>query len=311
MLHLALLFATLDPAAQPRAPLPPRPERLTYVVHAYANFSPDDSTIVFQSNASGNWDLYAMRADGGGLRRLTDDPAADITPVFSPDGARILFVSERNGNRDVFVCNADGTGARALTGDPGHDLHPVWTDGGRRIMFSSNRGNPDADDYDIYEMAADGTDVRRMTSGPDVDTYSSRSPDGRKVVTRRVIDGQNNEVFVMEADGSHAVNLTHDPERYDGWPVWSPDGTRIAFSSGKPDAGDNRINVMNADGSGRFELTGREPGGTWCYDTQPTWSHDGTRIVFTRYRPGEREAAELCVVPVPGAGKDLGAGAGR
>jgi Tol biopolymer transport system component len=292
---LALTLAAFN-AFQPAAPAQPR--RLTYVVHAYANFAPGDDSIVFQSNASGNWDLYTMRASGEGIVRITDDPAADITPVYSRDGARIVFVSERRGNRDVMVCNADGSDPRFLTDDPGHDIHPVWSAEGARIMFSSNRGNDDPADYDIYEMASDGTDLRRITSGPEVDTYSSRSPDGRKIVTRRVIGG-NNEVFVLDADGSNPVNLTSDAERYDGWPVWSPDGAWIAFASGRMGAGDHRVNVVRPDGTGRAEATGPEPGSTWCYDTQPAWSHDGRRIVFTRYANGPRESAELCIVPAP------------
>ena len=240
---LAVFFATIggthasasaptQPSTQPVAADLPLPTRLTYVVHAYANFSPDDQTVVFQSNATGNWDLYTMRPDGTGVRQIITDRAADITPVFSPDGQRIAFVSERDGNREVYVCTCDGSNAIRLTNDPGHDIHPVWSADGRRILFSSNRGNASPEDYDIYEMNADGTEVKRVTSGPDVDTYASWSPDGRRIVARRVIDGTNNEVFVMNADGSGAVNLTNDPSRYDGWPVWSPDGRRIAFASG-------------------------------------------------------------------------------
>jgi TolB protein len=170
-------------------------------------------------------------------------------------------------------------------------------------MFSSNRGNANADDYDIYVMDSDGGNVRRLTSGPDIDTYASWSPDGKRIIARRVIEeGRNNEVFAMDADGTNAVNLTNDPERYDGWPVWSPKGTRIAFSSGHPNGGDNFIYLMRPDGSGRTRVSGLRAGSKFCYDTQPAWSHDGKRLAFTRYAPGARETSEIVLIDVP---KDL------
>ena len=278
-----------------------QPTRLTYVVHAYANFAPGDATIVYQSNATGNWELYSMRADGTGVKQLTSNPAADITPVYAPDGKRIAFVSERDGNREVYVCDADGANAQRLTNDAAHDIHPVWSADGKRILFSSNRGKQNAEDYDIYEMSADGTDVKRLTSGPEVDTYSSWSPDGTRIVTRRVIDGGNNEVFVMNADGTDARNLTNDPTRYDGWPVWSPDGKRIAFASGQPGRENHAIFLINPDGTNKRQLTHPLPGwNNFMYNTQPAFSHDGKRLVYTMYRPTPgREDADLVVIELP------------
>ncbi len=296
-----------DAEAQTTAPASPAAmpqmrnwQRLTFIVNAYANFSPDNRTIVYQSNAAGNWDLYLMDADGNNARRLVDHSAADITPVFSPDGSRIAFVSERDGNREVYVVNADGSTIARITRDPGHDIHPVWSPDSSRLMFSSNRGNANDADYDIYIMNADGTNLKQITDGPEIDTYSSWSPDETMIVTRRVIDeGRNNEVFVMNADGSNQRNLTNNPSHYDGWPVWSPDGKRIAFASGDLSQQGHFIYLINPDGTGLTQITAPPAGSSYCYNTQPSFSHDGKRLAYTMYRPGPRENAEICVIDIP------------
>ena len=299
-LPLLSAISAAAPAFQPPPQPVPHTRRLTSTVNAYGSFSPDDKTIVFQSNATGRWQLYTIRADGDGLKPFLTSPGNDITPAYSPDGSKVLFVSERDGNREVYLCNADGSAQKNLTTNAAMDIHPSWSADGKRILFSSNRGNTDPDDYDIYQMNADGSEVRQITRGTDIDTYASWSPDGARIVTRRVIDNhRNNEVFVMAADGSHPVNLTNAPDHYDGWPVWSPDGKRICFAGGGPDNGNHYLFLINPDGSGKQQISFPWIG-DHCYDTQPAFSHDGKLIVFTRYRPPSVfESAELVILQIP------------
>lgn len=277
--------------------------RLTFVTLAYPCFSPDGRTVVFQGNLSGDYDLYTFETGLPlpALKPLVQNPKDDITPVFSPDGAHVLFVSERDGNREVYVCKSDGSTPRNLTHTAANEVHPVWSSDGGHILFSSNRGNSE-DDFDLYVMDVDGNNVRRMTGGPDVDTYASWSPDGKQIVTRRVVEG-NSEVFLLDAEGKNPKNLTNSPN-YDGWPVWSPDGKWIAFSSGPvadPAGADAKVHVyvMRPDGTGKRVLTDPPAGSSWIYDTQPSFSRDGKRVAFTRYRPGVYESSDICIVDMP------------
>jgi TolB protein len=278
----------------------PMPRRVSHVVHAYPVFTPSGDRIVYQSNATGDWNIYSSALDGSDVRQITSHPAADITPVCSPDGNRLAFVSEREGSRDVFVSALDGANPRRLTDDDASDIHPFWSSDGQRLLFSSNRGNADPNDFDIYKMDADGGEVERITSGPQIDTYASWSPDGQKIVTRRVVDGDN-EICLLNADGTGAVNLTNNPATYDGWPVWSPDGKRIAFASGVPNGGTHYIFSMAKDGSDKRQLSAPFPWLDWNYDTQPSYSFDGKWIAFTKYRPGMMEVSDIYIIETPAA----------
>jgi len=126
-------------------------------------WSPDGATIAFNSKRDGNWEIYAMSADGSAQRNLSDNPADDEDPAWSPDGKRILFVSDRDGAADLYVMNADGTAVRRLTHVSGGKSNPVWSPDSRKIAFI-NRG-----DRGVYLMNADGSQMRKLLAGADRD----------------------------------------------------------------------------------------------------------------------------------------------
>lgn len=102
------------------------------------------------------------------------------------------------------------------------------------------------------------------------------------------------EVYVMNADGTGVTQLTNNSAT-DFDPAWSPDGTKIAFSSSRDGNSGRQIYVMNADGTGQTRLTN-------TFDTNPAWSPDGTKIVFTSYRDGQPNA-EIYAMNADGSGQ--------
>jgi TolB protein len=124
-------------------------------------WSPDGATIAFNTTRDGNWEIYAMSADGAVQRNLSDDPADDEFPAWSPDGKHILFVSDRDGQEEVYVMNANGTAIRMLTHGSSGKSNPVWSPDGRKIAFING------DDRSIYLMNADGSRMRRILAGVD------------------------------------------------------------------------------------------------------------------------------------------------
>src|SRR5947199_215686 len=131
-----------------------------------------------------------------------------------------------------------------------------------RIAFVSDRRLGQSD---IWLMNTDGS-LQLVTDHLAQDDWRSWSPDGTHL-------DSNDATYVMNADGTHAVNVTHRPAADDG-PAWSPDGTKIAFYSDR-DGSDFAIYVMNANGSGVVRLTS-----TTVHHELPAWSPDGQYIAF-------------------------------
>lgn len=260
------------------------------VSDAYPHVS-RNGMIVFQSNRVGGSKLFTAMLDGAQLRQLTTGPGADVTPVWSPNGAQVVFASDRDGNEDVWIVNADGTGLRNLTRHPASDSHPSWSPDGQKILFCSTRG--DGENDDIYVMSVNGSEAQRLTdNGLIWDTFPTFSPDGRKILFRRLLRQRtnegtlaNSEIMVMNADGTGTVNLSKHPW-FDGWPSWSPDGQRIAFSSNRSDP--YQIYVMNADGSGLMQVVDSP-----YTDVRPQWLPHGRGLIFNREHNGHIEMLQV------------------
>lgn len=141
-------------------------------------WSPDGSTIAFTAfefrEATVDFALYLVGADGSGLRKLADQ-ASDA--AWSPDGSTIAFVSyaDRHGERcgsdecfpagEVHLMDSAGGSRRRLTNDPSDDGAPSWSPDGRRIAFTSDRFYPKGESSELWTMRADGGCQARITAG--------------------------------------------------------------------------------------------------------------------------------------------------
>ena len=256
--------------------------------------------ILYVAERGENLVICHMNPDGSDQTDLTDSAGAAMWPVWSSDGTKIAFMSRIGTNLDISVIDADGSGEQRLTYDPAWDMFPVWSPDGNSIVFQTNRdGN-----NEIYVMDADGTGQTNLTRYSKLDGWPSWSPDGTRIlyysmqsVTLHIeeiepkLAMENLEVVVMDADGTDVVNLSRNSAT-DQLPVWSPDGTKIAFQSDRDGVGE--VFVMNSDGTNQTNITNNPAGDGW-----PCWSPDGTKIAFISSRDGDME---IYVVNPDGSG---------
>ena len=250
-------------------------------------YSPDGTRIVFASTREDSRsEIYVGNADGDlngpDVRRLTFTPGGHRQPSFSPDGREIVFHSGRAAefpapigtvpDVEIYKISAtEGEGGpvgspqrrepQRLTTTRGQDAIPTWSQDGR-IVFQTLREallGDNSQNLEIYTMNPDGSDQRNISTNP----------------------GSANDPATPQNENSNGL---------DAFPHTSPDGTEIAFGSTRdrtvPGNQNFEIYKMNRDGTNQRRLTLNASGDTPApqpfidYDHVPSWSPDGTRIIF-------------------------------
>lgn len=248
------------------------------VENAYPRWSKDGTKVLYQSNKTGKWQIYIMDKEGKNQKRVTNDKYNNNFPDWSPNNKQIAFVSDREGNEDIYVMNMDGSSLINLSNNPSRDIHPYFSPDGNKILFNSSRD--DDESFEIYQINVDGSGLKRLTNTKEVETCARLSPDGTKIICLRGTPGGNDEICVMNSDGTNAIDLTKS-ESNEGWPVWTPDGKKIIFSSTW--YGNFSLFSMNADGSNIERITIPKPP---YYDARASVSTDGKEILFNRQAEG-------------------------
>jgi len=188
----------------------------------------DGKRIVFNSERTGEWQLWEMNADGGALRRLRTNDAREFQSDPSPDDREIAFLSYIEGHEKLFVMTRASGVARVLV-DHGDAIlgNPHWSPDGKQITYSSN-AHIGHQIYRIDVGTAKEDRVSGLTSGGCEPRFSR---DGKKIVyvSRGHMRPTSRLVEHDLASGAETVLVDWPALNYD--PVYSPDGSEIAFAS--------------------------------------------------------------------------------
>jgi Tol biopolymer transport system component len=282
-------------------------------------WSPSGDMIAFERSRGDDREIVVVRADGAPVQTIRHQNA--VAPgksqfffpgvveqtsynsgiSWSPDGKRFVFMSNGGeGNYDLYLREPDGRVTR-ITNHKEKDGHGHWSPVQDRIAFISGRSGKG----DVYLLDLDKKSTTRLTLGESPYLYPQWSPDGKRLA---VIHGsnENHDVYILEPGpssgaGGAAARPPAPPRPLSTWhyddlrPVWSPDGTRVAFYTNYNPAGDPKtwaIAVVAADGSDPTEgkgLAARVVATEVVPDVErgPAWMPDSRRIVYVR---DERQA---------------------
>ena len=247
--------------------------------NAEAYFSFDGNKLIFQS--TNNW--------------MKDSFAATLKPA-----------EEGLGCYQMYVMDLESATIRLVSTGTGATTCGYFFPGDRRVLYSSTYASgPNCppkpkrdgayrwalDDYDLYAVRLDGQEMQRLTTSPGYDAEATVSPDGKTIVWTSVKDGDL-DLYSMNLDGTKPRRLT-DEVGYDGGAFFSPDSKRIVYRASHPsdpaevtrykellsqrlvEPGQLEIFVMNADGSGKRQVTANG-----ASNFSPFFHPDGKRIIF-------------------------------
>ncbi len=293
-----LALAAAAPAWAKRGVTPE--DYLGFQFLADARISPDGKQVAYvvttidaKANRR-NSSVWAVAADGSSApRRLTAQGFSSNSPRWSPDGSRLAFLSTRNTEPasangteaprpQIWILPLDGGEAQAVT----HLKNGVdsfqWSPDGKRFVAVSRTGPSD--------------DVAPSARKSDVRHYTHIS---YKFNDTGWFDDKRSHVWVIDAAGNSAKQITSGEDWNDTDPQWSPDSTRIAFVSDRTgkeyDEGHNKdVWTIAFEGGPLTKISDHE-----FEDTQPRWSPDGRQIAFAG-QTTRRQFPKLYIAPATG-----------
>jgi hypothetical protein len=226
---------------------------------AKGRWSPDRSKIAFETTRNGQAEVFVMNADGAAASSIGRGRA----PVWSPDGTRIAFIHPAGG---IETMKPDGTDVQRLTSDAS-DAEPAWSPDGTQIAFE-RRGACAILFFDvicavdIYTVGPNGAGLTSFTNLPadQAARGPAWSPDGRRLAYSYGPKwALPRNLYILDLTTGVRTQLTTTTERWEQSPVWSRDGTDIAFADSDGEGIAQVVTIPAAGGAVTPVQTGPGP----------------------------------------------------
>ena len=234
-------------------------------------------TIVFSARHGAHDHLWAVSPGEGSPILLTDGAFDDRDPAISPDGSQVAFASNRGGPWDLYLLSLSTGDVRQLTETSGTDGHPTWSPDGRWIAYEAYSQT----DYDIWILSVDGSQGPiQLTNAPGLDISPTWDPStGRRIAFVSDRSGSD-DIFIANLDRpqDRFENVTHSASLNEADPVFSPDGSKLAYDVNVD--GIRLIRILDAEHPDR-------PATVLAQGRLPRWSPDGTMMLAVLDSPLE------------------------
>jgi TolB protein len=232
-----------------------------------ARLTDDAGLVVFSSDRGGNPELYSMRTNGSDLHQITHDASDnDLWPDVSPDGSKIVWVKQQasgTGTEEIWVADIDGSNARQLTQNTWLDTDPAFSPDGHRIAYVSDAPRGMGGNQ-LDTILADGSNRRKLVTKSSV-ALPHWAPDGSRIAFVDLLGQGGFAIDTVSNDGRVRNVVVDEPQGFESFPVWSPDGSTIdyAWNPDWPSAGVIQVASVPAAGGDHVTVTDGP------YDTVP------------------------------------------
>jgi Tol biopolymer transport system component len=246
-----------------------------------ASWSHDGTKIAFNSDRSGDMNIWLYSFSDGTTKQLTRGPGGDFQGTWSPDGRQIVFFSSRSGNADIWSLDLETSALKQLTNGSAIEINPFYSPDGKLIAYQSDQtGRPE-----VWVMNADGTNQHQLTRlglrghflrwNKTGDAVIFRCPYGDKPKTMQAsLDGSEPVAFADVTGGSH-MSLSPDYSL-----IMDVLGHKALWVSPISSAELRTPNSALSTPTKVFEFTDKD-----VRIDYPVWSPDGKWVLFDRFRP--------------------------
>jgi len=254
---------------------------------------------------AGHAHLFAFLPAEQRLVRLTMGDWDDITPAASPDGKRLAFASNRSGFWNLYLMSLEDGALQQISASPEYKAAPSWSPDGLWLAYEAYLASAEAGDLEILIRPVDGSqEPVRLTESSGADYAPAWSPGGRTIAFVSSRSGDL-EIWLADLDkeGDRFQNLSREPFTQQNHPDWSPDGSRLAWSSSGPDG----VESLYLWSAGQPDLAAvRLESASW-----PAWGPDGAHLLAAyrtpnqTYLTGYRLADQRAILPLLSLQGDL------